>query len=111
MPEAVAQISRRVVRGLVLWRARGHEMQVDSGGCWRVPSRSQPGLAHRVSPDGDVCDCGDARYGLHRCAHGWAVLFEASLRTALAETHPDIRDTDDHHPPGGHTRGFGRRPR
>ena len=104
MPRLVGQVSRRVVRGLVLWRGRRHEMRVDAAGYWLVPSRSQPGLTHWVSADGNVCGCGDARFSSHRCMHGWAVLFEAALRTALARS----AGADDPH---GTDRGFGRRPR
>lgn len=109
MPGLQGQVVRRVVRGLVVWRSRRHEMEALGSGEWLVPSTSSEDVRHRVSLVEDTCTCRSARYSLHRCKHRWAVEFELALRQVLADAYPEIRDVGDPYSPDG-DQGSGRRP-
>lgn len=79
MPELVAQVESRVLRGLALWRTHRQEMDCDGSGDWYVPSEAAPGGTHRVSLVNDSCTCASHRYSKHKCKHMWAVEFELAL--------------------------------
>lgn len=79
-------ISRRVSRGLALWRNQGDEIRPIPAGGLSVLSCSEQGRRYRVSLAGEGhCSCPDWRHRQQPCKHVFAALvWLAKQRQALA---------------------------
>ena len=76
---AQCAVTRRVSRGLELWRSRGAEIRPMPAGDLSVPSCSEPGRSYRVSLAGEGrCGCADWRRRREPCKH----LFAAEVWAA-----------------------------
>ena len=78
-------VSRRVRRGIALWRNQGAEIRPMPAGGLSVPSCSEPGRSYRVSISGEGrCGCADWRRRKEPCKHIFAALvWAAKARRAL----------------------------
>jgi hypothetical protein len=78
-------VSRRVSRGLALWREQGLEIRPMAAGGLSVPSCSESGRIYRVSLVGEGrCSCPDWRQRKQPCKHVFAALvWAAKQRRAL----------------------------
>jgi hypothetical protein len=78
-------VSRRVSRGLAIWREQGLEIRPMPAGDLSVPSCSEPGRIYRVSLAGEgCCSCPDWRHRRQPCKHVFAALiWAAKQRRAL----------------------------
>lgn len=78
-------VSRRVSRGLALWRHQGAEIRPIPVGGLSLPSCSEPGRIYRVSLAGEgCCSCPDWRRRKQPCKHIYAALiWTAKQRQAL----------------------------
>jgi hypothetical protein len=78
-------VSRRVSRGLALWRNRGAEIRPLPSGGLCVPSCSEPGFIYRVSLAGEGrCSCPDWRHRKQPCKHVYAAsVWVAKQRRGL----------------------------
>jgi hypothetical protein len=79
------RVSRRVSRGLALWRDQGAEIRPLPSGGLCVPSCSEPGFIYRVSLAGEGrCNCPDWRHRKQPCKHVYAAsVWAAKQRRAL----------------------------
>ena len=76
---AQCAVTRRVSRGLELWRSRGAEIRPMPAGDLSVPSCSEPGRSYRVSLAGEGrCGCADWRRRREPCKHLFAALVRAA---------------------------------
>jgi hypothetical protein len=79
-------LTRRVRRGLALWREQGGEIRPMPAEGLSVPSCSEPGRSYRVSlADEGRCGCPDWRRRHEPCKHIFAALiWAAKVRRVLA---------------------------
>ena len=79
-----SSVSRRVCRGVALWRNRNAEIRPMPAGGLSVPSCSQPGRSYRVSLAGEGrCGCTDWHCQRKLCNHIFAALVWVAKRRAV----------------------------